>query len=145
LKLFKAGVSGPLFDWLRLLYARISYIMRDQTASTTAFKSIIGVLTGDTASPVLWNIYFADLTNWLHDDIHDVCLYTRLISHVEQADDVGLFSTTFFSLQKKVDCFLQWCDVNFMDISAPKSKWMIMGDGNTGGQSLKVRRGHRIG
>ncbi|KAF8225606.1 hypothetical protein L208DRAFT_1380563 [Tricholoma matsutake] len=70
-------------------------------ASTARFKSIIGVLTGDTASPVLWNIYFVDLGNWLQDDIYDVHLHTLFISHVEQADDIALFSTTFYSLQKK--------------------------------------------
>lgn len=138
-KLFKVGVSGPLFDWLWMLYAHMSYVMHDWTASTARFKSIIGVLTGDTASPVLWNIYFVDLGNWLQDDIYDVHLHTLFISHVEQADDIALFSTTFYSLQKKVDCFLEWCDVNFMDISTPKSKWMIMGHGGTGQLSLKVR------
>jgi hypothetical protein len=106
---------------------------------TAAFKSIIGVLTGDTASPVLWNIYFADLDEWLQDDLHDVCLKTHFISHVEQADDVALFSTMFHILQRKVDAFLEWCDVNFMDISAPKSKWMIMGCGGTERLCLTVR------
>ena len=48
-RLFLAGVSGPLFDWLRMLYARMSYVLRGRRGLTPAFKSMIGVLTGDTA------------------------------------------------------------------------------------------------
>ena len=43
----------------------MSYVLRDRGGLTPAFKSVIGVLTGDTASPVLWNIYFAQLGDWL--------------------------------------------------------------------------------
>jgi hypothetical protein len=138
-KLFKAGVSGPLFDWLRMLYAHMAYVMQDRTRLGAAFKSIIGVLTGDTASPILWNIYFADLGTWLEDDLQDVHLFLRCISHVEQADDVALFSTAFHALQRKLDRFLEWCDQNFMVIRAPKSKWMIMGLGDIVQPRLKAR------
>ncbi|KAJ6541993.1 hypothetical protein DFH09DRAFT_1393210 [Mycena vulgaris] len=91
MKLYAAGVSGPLFDWLRMLYARMSYVVRQGSELTDAFKSLIGV---DTASPILWNIYFADLADVFGPDQDDVCLDGRPISHLEQADDVTLFSTT---------------------------------------------------
>jgi hypothetical protein len=39
-KLFSNGVSGPLFDWLRMLYAWMAYVMRDRTSLTKAFKSV---------------------------------------------------------------------------------------------------------
>jgi exonuclease III len=129
-RLFLAGVSGPLFDWLRMLYARMSYVLREHGSLTAAFKSMIGVLTGDTASPVLWNIYFANIGRWLEDEPVDVALAHRLVSHVEQADDVALFSTSLLALQRKVDGFLRWCDESYMTISAQKSKWMIMGPGS---------------
>ena len=50
-----------------------------------SFKSLIGLLTGDTASPMLWNIYFHDLH--IPEDDDDVILNGRKISHVEQADE----------------------------------------------------------
>ena len=129
LKLFRYGVSGPLFDWLRMLYARMAYVMRDRSSLTAPFKSIIGVLTGDTASPVLWNVYFADLGAEMPDSSADVVLHHRCISHVEQADDVALFSTSLYALQQKLNGFLCWCKTNHMTISTSKSKWMIFGKG----------------
>ena len=122
-----------------MLYACMSYVLHDHRGLTSAFKSIIGVLTGDTASPVLWNIYFAQLGDWLDDDPVDITLFHCVVSHVEQADDVALFSTSFPSLQQKLDGFLHWCDVSSMSISAQKSKWMIMGPCSMAQQHLSVR------
>jgi hypothetical protein len=126
-KLFNAGVSGPLFDWLHIIYAGMSYVVKHGSMLTDAFKSLIGVLTGDTASPILWNIYFADLEKHITTDANDIVIDGRPISHVEQADDVALFSTTITGLQQKVDQFFSWCHVNFMTISVVKSKWMLFG------------------
>ena len=126
-KLFTVGVSGPLFDWLCMLYACMSYVLCDRGGLTSAFKSVMGVLTGDTASPILWNIYFADLGTWLEDDAVDVILFNHQISHIEQVDYVALFTMSLPALQQKVDGFLLWCNTNYMSISPQKSKWMIRG------------------
>ncbi|THV03490.1 hypothetical protein K435DRAFT_747737 [Dendrothele bispora CBS 962.96] len=103
----------------------MGYVVRHGEEVTEAFKSLIGVLTGDTASPILWNLYFADLD--VPDHKGDVQLSCRIISHVEQADDVVLFSTDFKALQVKAEYFLLWCGRNSMTISVTKTKWMIFG------------------
>ena len=138
-RLFSQVVSGPLFDWLRMLYAWMTYVLRDRGGLTPAFKSLIGVLTGDTASPILWNIYFAQAGSWLDDEPMDVSLFHQPISHVEQADDVAIFSTSIPALQRKLDAFLRWCDISYLVISAQKSKWMIMGPGDGSNACLCVR------
>ncbi|RDB17742.1 RNA-directed DNA polymerase from mobile element jockey [Hypsizygus marmoreus] len=125
-KLFRLGVSGPLFDWLRMLYRCMSYVVQHGgVEALRRFCSLIGLLTGDTASPGLWIIYFADLM--FPPDHDDIVLGGRPISHVEQADDVALMSTTPQGLQRKVTYFHGWCGFNSMVISAPKSKSMIFG------------------
>jgi hypothetical protein len=72
--------------------------------------------------PTLWSKLFkaGPLFDWLQM-LYGLPLHT--FSHVKQADDVALFST---ALQQKLDRFLEWCDVNFMTISAPKLMWMII-------------------
>jgi hypothetical protein len=127
MKLYAAGVLGPLFDWLHMLYARMSYVVRQSSDVMSTFKSLIGVLTGDTASPILWNIYFADLAAKFEEDANDVILDGVAISHLEQADDVVLFSTMAAGLQRKINVFFAWCKVNFMLVSVSKTQWMIFG------------------
>ncbi|KAJ7839102.1 hypothetical protein B0H13DRAFT_1513857, partial [Mycena leptocephala] len=58
----------------------------------------------------------------------DICLNGRAVSHVEQADDVALFSTTATGLQRKLNRFFEWCRVNFMVISVLKTEWMLFGE-----------------
>jgi len=125
-KLYQAGLAGPLFDWLRMLYARMSYMVRSNGTLSSAFKSFLGLLTGDTASPILWNLYFADIGDYIPSHCDDIVLQ-RPMSHLEQADNVVLFSTSLNGLQSKVDGFFRWCKVNFMVLSVAKTKWMILG------------------
>ncbi|KAF5375862.1 hypothetical protein D9615_008181 [Tricholomella constricta] len=122
-KLYRRGVSGPWFDWLRTLYADMSYIVRHGGSISDTFSSLLGLLTGDTASPGLWNIFFSDLAVPDHPD--DILLNGRSVSHLEQADDVVVFTTTPVTLQSKVDALQGWCSVNRMLISARKSKWSV--------------------
>jgi hypothetical protein len=44
-----------------MVYERMVYIVRHNSETSDAFKSIIGILIGDTCSPILWNIYLADI------------------------------------------------------------------------------------
>ncbi|KAJ7207268.1 hypothetical protein GGX14DRAFT_366489 [Mycena pura] len=77
---------------------------------------------------MLWNIYFADLADVFESDSDDITLNGRPVSHLEQADDVVLFSTTAAGLQRKLNQFFGWCRVNFMVISIMKTVWMIFGN-----------------
>ncbi|KII94046.1 hypothetical protein PLICRDRAFT_36277 [Plicaturopsis crispa FD-325 SS-3] len=107
-----------------MIYERMSYLVRHGKQSSTEFKSLVGVLTGDSASPGLWNFYF----DWVvPDDVDDIVLNGRRISHVAQADDVAIWSTSPEGAQRKVDLFMLWCSVNFMVIAALKCSYMIYG------------------
>ncbi|KAJ7162220.1 hypothetical protein C8R46DRAFT_904152 [Mycena filopes] len=89
------------------------------------FRSSIGLFTGDSASPTLWNIYFADFHLPAHKD--DVHLNGRPISQAEQADDNLIMSTSFPAFQAKVTMFFVWGKNKHAFVSADKSKWMIFG------------------
>jgi hypothetical protein len=80
---------------------------------------------GDSVSLGLWNIFFADL--FFPSDPDDITLDGITISHVVQADDVALFSTTAAGVQRRVDTFFAWCMTNFMVISVIKTQWMLFG------------------
>ncbi|KII83516.1 hypothetical protein PLICRDRAFT_148104 [Plicaturopsis crispa FD-325 SS-3] len=110
---------------MRMIYERMEYLVRQGKDYSGLLKSLIGLLTGDTASPGLWTFYLADCV--MPDDADDVLLNGRPISFVAQADDIAMWSTSPAGLQRKIDVFLLWCCVNFMVISAMKTMWMILG------------------
>lgn len=67
-KLRAWGAGGPLFDWMRMLYDRMQYIVRFNGEYSAYFQSLAGILIGDPASPVLWNLFFADFKCKPHPD-----------------------------------------------------------------------------
>jgi hypothetical protein len=116
-----------MFDWLRELYSRMRYIVRHDDELSQEFKSLLGLFTGDTASPIMWNIFFADMAGYIKDDPDDIILHHLRIFHLEQADDVVLFSTTQAGLQRKLDQFFAWCRANATTVSTEKTQWMVFG------------------
>lgn len=59
-QLHKLGVGGPLFDWIRWAYAKITYVVTLQDDISAAFHSALNIMTGDSASPTLRNMFFSD-------------------------------------------------------------------------------------
>ncbi|TFY52607.1 hypothetical protein EVJ58_g9917 [Rhodofomes roseus] len=131
-KLYTAGFRGPLFDWLRMLYARLGYVVKYASSKSELFKALAGILIGDPASPILWNLYLADLVIRPHSD--DILLGGVCLSHLEQADDIALFSTSTIALQQKLDDLATWCALNFALINAGKTQVMVFG--RTGAATL---------
>ncbi|KAJ7150247.1 hypothetical protein C8R46DRAFT_816975, partial [Mycena filopes] len=60
-------------------------------------------------------------------DGDDISLSGIVISHIEHADDVALFSTTAAGLQRRLNSFISWCNANSMVISVKKTEWMLFG------------------
>ncbi|KAJ7228551.1 hypothetical protein GGX14DRAFT_613504 [Mycena pura] len=103
----------------------MSYVVKSDGAYSAAFQCLIGLLTGDTASPGFWNIYFADFQLPHHES--DIRLNGRPVCQLDQADDECMFTTDATTLQYKMDNFYGWSRRKFMFISPPKSKIMIFG------------------
>ncbi|PPQ81254.1 hypothetical protein CVT26_015075 [Gymnopilus dilepis] len=125
LKLRKLGAGGMIFDWLRMIYQRMEYIVRHNGETSEVFQSTIGILIGDTCSPLLWNIYLVDLIFRLSEVDIDLDGYS--ICHVEQADDISLFTTCPRGMQARMDTLDKWCAENGMIINAVKSACLIFG------------------
>jgi hypothetical protein len=124
-KLYKMGVSGKLFDWMRMLYGRMEYVVTMGGAHSEVFYSDIGVLIGDPASPTLWDLFFADFK--LHPDPDDVLLCGVVMSHLEHADDMVVVSYSPQGLQRHLDTFARWCGNNMLEANAEKSWIMVFG------------------
>lgn len=124
-KLMERGAAGPLLDWLRMLYTRLLYVVRFQGEVTESFRALAGILTGDPASPILWDIFLADFHLAPHDD--DIFIGDRRISHLELADDIALLSLSAAGMQSKLDQFEDYCATSFLLVNVSKTVAMIHG------------------
>ncbi|KAF5370914.1 hypothetical protein D9615_009786 [Tricholomella constricta] len=125
LKMRRMGANGHLFDWLRMLYQRMSYVVKHRSEMSSTFFAKLGILIGDNSSPILWTLYLADFC--LNPDADDIELAGTTIANLEQADDIILISTSPASAQRKMNALWNWCSINFMLLSAIKSMYMIFG------------------
>ncbi|KAF5373062.1 hypothetical protein D9758_001440 [Tetrapyrgos nigripes] len=82
------GLTGMYYDWLRSLYSNMHYRLVLGNESSNNFESSSGVLMGDPASPMLWNLYLSTFSLPPHK--HDISLNGTTISHLEHADDMPL-------------------------------------------------------
>ncbi|KAF5334107.1 hypothetical protein D9758_016080 [Tetrapyrgos nigripes] len=118
LKLKRFGAGGKIFDWLRTLYYNMKYQVCHGGTVSHKFTSAMGILAGDTVSPLLWLLYFSDFKIPESDD--DVVLNDAHVSHLEQADDLLLISLSQEGLQRKLEIFYCWCCSEFMIVNALK-------------------------
>ncbi|GLB35658.1 hypothetical protein LshimejAT787_0212230 [Lyophyllum shimeji] len=144
LKLSHLGMGGPLFDWIRMLYQKMEYYVRHGGEESAVFKALIGLLTGDPASPVLWNLFMGDLV--MPDDPDDVSLAATRVALMAQADDILLISRTAEGLSRKLSSLEHWCSRNFIQINLIKTVILIFGKLPTpfpqfylGGSALTVK------
>ncbi|PIL29435.1 hypothetical protein GSI_08377 [Ganoderma sinense ZZ0214-1] len=124
-KLADAGAQGPLIDWLRLLYANLSYVVHHDGETSECFRAFAGILTGDPASPILWILYIADLRVPPHPD--DVMLGAIPVSLLLLADDILLASMSPQGIQEKLCCVQAFCDQNFLTINLAKTIACVFG------------------
>jgi hypothetical protein len=118
-------MGGKIFDWLRMLYKRMAYYVRHGDMKSTEFKALIGLLTGDPASPILWNLFLSDLS--MLPDFEDVFLAGIRISILAQADDLILASLSARGLRIKLSSLEIWCNKNFILINMIKTIILIFG------------------
>jgi hypothetical protein len=90
----------------------MKYYVRHGDRNSAEFKALIGLLTGDPASPVLWNLFMADLI--MLDDIHDPIISGIRIAILAQADDILLISLSANGLQRRLNTLTAWCSRNFI-------------------------------
>jgi len=123
--LYDYGMTGVFFDWLRVLYATMTYHVSVNGQISKEFRSLCGVLAGDPLSPTLWNIFLS--TFRLDIDEDDVNLIHRFVSHLEHADDMAIISSSPEGLQRHLDQLHSWCTAHFLQVNAAKSAVMIFG------------------
>lgn len=49
-KLATMGISGPMIEWLKIIYDRIRYMVRLHKQIAPAFRLLLGILTGEIVS-----------------------------------------------------------------------------------------------
>lgn len=111
---------------MRWLYSNMAYYVSHDGNESNPFLSALGLLTGDTASPSLWNLFFSDFVLHPHED--DVIIDGVPLAHAGHADDVMLFSMSPHGLQQHINTFTNYASRKGLNPSPPKTFCMVFGE-----------------
>lgn len=125
LKLLQWGASGPMIDWLRMLYSHLGYIVRHNNEHSDVFQAAAGILTGDPASPILWLLFISDFR--LRPQPDDVVLHGTGVSNMELADDMTLASLSPSGAQDKLNQVTEYTANTFVLTNVPKTMALMFG------------------
>ena len=126
-KLTKIGISGKFFNILKTIYKNDSCQVKLDDGLTKIFYANQGVKQGCILSPLLFNIFLADLSSQLDEEgckplkLHE----SDFISCIIWADDIVLLSETEEGLQCMLNHLSEYTKENGMRINTDKTKGMI--------------------
>ena len=103
---------------------------------TDAIKVNLGVKQGCILSPLLFNIFLADLPQILDDDIQSQNPELDHPSSIFWADDIVLFSDSKEGLDKMLKSMEKYCKENELTLNTDKTKCMIF---NKTGRLLRTK------
>ena len=123
-KLRKCGINGKVFEVIRKIYTEDQASVKFGNKASEPFKTNRGVRQGCVLSPLLFNIFLADI-----QEVFDKCgdspqLNNMEISCMIWADDILILSETPEGLQAKINNLKVYCKKNKLQVNIDKTKVM---------------------
>ncbi|KAI0349092.1 hypothetical protein OH77DRAFT_1383708, partial [Trametes cingulata] len=103
----------------------LEYLVRFNGDLTETFRALAGILIGDPASPMLWNLFLAGFELPPHPD--DLFIHGVRVAHLELADDIAFICLSAPGMQQKLLHFESYCGSSFLHVNIPKTLGAVFG------------------
>ena len=123
-KLIKQGYGGRLLRIIRSLFSKSSARVRWEGQLGSKIDSTFGVLQGGIISPKLFNIFLADMNEYL-DHTCGISINDTTFTHLLYADDLVLVSESADGMQILLNNLEAYCNKWHLLVNSQKSKVMI--------------------
>ena len=126
-KLLNYGINGKFFNSLKTLYTNDNCCIKVGNKLTQPFVANQGVKQGCILSPLLFNIFIADIVERFGtEDCRPLKIdATQNLSCILWADDIILLSRSEEGLRNMLSALYSFADDNGMAINTKKTKCMI--------------------
>ena len=124
-KLLSIGINGNFFNIIKNIYNNDKACVKLNNQYTETFGINQGVRQGCVLSPLLFNIFLADLPKKLESISGKVKIDTLEINSLIWADDLVLLSENENNLTQLLETLDAYCKDNKLTINIEKSKCMI--------------------
>jgi exonuclease III len=128
-KLANMGIGSHMLDLIKNMFFKARSRVRWQGRLGKQVDSVYGVLQGGIISPKLFNLFLADIHEYLDIEC-GIKANNFSVTHLAYADDLVLISETAENMQKQLFNLQKYCRKWHLMINANKSKVMIFNRGN---------------
>lgn len=136
-KLLKLEIGGSFIATLESMYSDVSYCIKLNSQTTDKVTSNTGVKQGCVLSPVIFNLFLADLPATFDDSCHPVENFNSKLNCLMFADDIVLLSESAEGLQNSLNKLNIYCKKWKLTLNTDKTKVIIF---NRGGHQIKKFR-----
>ncbi len=124
-KLLDFGIDGHFFNVIKNIYTNDKICIKHDDKITDTIEVNLGVKQGCILSPLLFNIFLADLPHLLDNDVQSTNPKLQHPSSLFWADDIVLFSESEEGLRKMLLTIEKYCKENELTLNTDKTKIMI--------------------
>ena len=133
-KLWKCEIGGNFLAIIQNMYQNVYYAVKVDGTISGKISSNVGVKQGCVLSPILFNLFLADLPSIFDENCDPVNIQSNPLSCLMFADDVVLMSESAEGLQKCLDKLSIYCSKWDLVVNPTKTKVVIF---NKGGHKIK--------
>ena len=124
-KLQGVGIKGKVFNIIRGIYTNDKAYMKVDGKITNPFPINQGVRQGCVLSPLLFNIFMAELAKDLMARENGLTMSNCKINSIFWADDIVLLCENGNQLNDMIKVIAEYCNLNKLTINGKKTKCLI--------------------
>ena len=130
---------GPQFCQLvENMYTQASSCIKVGNRLGQSFTTNVGLRQGDPLSPLLFNLFIADLVFAFKTDCDPPTLVDIPIPSIQFADDICTFFTSLQGIQNSINTTLQYCQANKLTVNISKSCYTAYNTSNSNHQPIII-------
>ena len=124
-KLQKYGITGRFFNVIKNIYMDDKACVKMDNQRGELFDINQGVRQGCVLSPLLFNIFIADLAKELEELDGKIKIKNKEINSIFWADDIIMLADSQEHLQRMLNLLEDYCKKNKLQVNTDKTKTMI--------------------
>ena len=126
-KLLKNGITGPVYDIIKSMYAKTTYRISIGDHISPSFQGNNGVKQGCVISPLLSNIFQNDMHDIFgSDECEPLQLGDFILNSLSWADDLIIMSRSARGLQTCMNKLQTYCIKWGLEVNTDKTKTMVL-------------------